>query len=42
LKNNIIYIKTNPVVKNEIFLNKNKILEEVKKQLKEKTPDNIL
>lgn len=42
LKNNILYIKTNSFVKNEIFLHKKNILKEAEKQLGKKTPKSIL
>lgn len=42
LENNTVYIKTNSFIKNEIFLHKNEILKEVRKQLKNKTPKDIL
>jgi hypothetical protein len=42
IKNNIIYIKEKPVIKNEIFIHKKTILKEIKKKLKNKTFNNIL
>jgi len=42
LKNNTLYLKINPIIKNEIFLHKESILKELKKELKEKTPKNFI
>ncbi|PIP87440.1 hypothetical protein COW81_00195 [Candidatus Campbellbacteria bacterium CG22_combo_CG10-13_8_21_14_all_36_13] len=40
--NNIIFLETSSVIKNVVFLNKESILNEMKKGLGEKTPKNIL
>ena len=40
-KNNIIYIKTKQEERSFIFLNKEKIIEDLKKTLKNKTPKDI-
>lgn len=42
IKNNIAYIKTTPLFKNEIFLLRKDILEETEITLGNKTPKNIL
>jgi hypothetical protein len=42
LKNNTVYIKTNPFIKNKIFIHKKDILKEAEKQLGKKTPKNII
>ncbi len=42
VQNSIVYINAKPLVKNEIFIHKTEILDELKKELKKKTPKNIL
>ncbi|GMQ95349.1 MAG: hypothetical protein BMS9Abin13_462 [Patescibacteria group bacterium] len=42
VQNNTVYIKVKPLLKNEIFIHKMEILDELKKNLKEKAPKNIL
>lgn len=39
--NNIIYIKTKPLFKNEIFIKKQTILKELEKKFHQKTPRDI-
>ncbi|MFC1730960.1 hypothetical protein ACFL6I_11565 [candidate division KSB1 bacterium] len=39
--NNVVYIKSNQIVKNEVFLSKDSILKEIEKQLKKKTVTDI-
>jgi len=41
VKNNIIYIKTKPLYKNEIFIKKQYILKELEKKFHQKTPRDI-
>lgn len=38
---NSLKIEVTPLIKSEIFLKKERILEEIKKQCKEKTPNDI-
>ena len=42
IKNNIVYIKTNNIVKNEIFLNKQTILDKINNKLNKNKINNIL
>ena len=42
IKNDVIYLNTKPIYKNEIFLNKNKIFSKLKEKLGKKTPLDIL
>ena len=42
IKNNIVYIKTNNIVKNEIFLNKQTILNKLNDKLNRNKINNIL
>jgi len=39
--NGTLFLETSSVIKNVIFLNKEAILNEMRKELKEKTPKNI-
>ncbi|MCR4330518.1 MAG: hypothetical protein NUV49_01395 [Patescibacteria group bacterium] len=41
IHNNIIYIKTKPLFKNEIFIKKQSILKELEKKFHQKTPRDI-
>jgi len=41
IENKVLYIKSNPVVKNEIFLHKKQILQTLKKKLKKQTINDI-
>jgi len=42
IKNDVIYLNTKPIYKNEIFLNKNKIFSKLKEKLGKKTPLDIM
>ena len=42
IKNDVIYLNTKPIYKNEIFLNKNKIFSKLKEKLGKKTPLDII
>lgn len=41
IRNNSIFIKTKPIIKNELFINKEKLLHELKKSFGSKTPNDI-
>ncbi len=40
-QNEVLFIKTKPIYKNEIFMNKQKILTEIKKTLGKRAPKDI-
>ena len=40
-QNGVIFIKTNPVIKNELFMRKQKILLEIKKKIGDAFPHDI-
>ena len=41
ISNGVIYIKTTPIIKNEIFINREKILQNLKQTLGIKSPKDI-
>jgi hypothetical protein len=41
IKNGAVFLNTKPIFKNEIFIKKEKILEELKKNIRENSPKEI-